>query len=435
MLPATCIAAVRAGSTSSIPPARNLAASSTASPQPRTSASAATIGRRCSLQAACTWARSTSRSPASRCRLRRRRKCRVGKGALIRNRLLPISTLLNAEVGQARLRCAVPTFAVGTLRFAHPTNPCLGGNIMTNHHNISRRQMLAMSAAAGSLAISGIGGASAQQQIKRIEQLDPVLDKIISTSEPINDIAQGMGGPLGPVEGPVWWKEGGYLLFSDIHASKRMKSLPGQGVTVFQEKTTQANGLPRDLQGRLLACEHETRRVTRQELDGSITVIANSFQGRRLNRPNDVVVKSDGSIFFTDPWTSPDIQQQWDLTFMGVYRVTPDLGTMTLLVDDFLLPNGIAFSPDESVLYVNDSRRRHIRAFDVAPNGTLAKQSDRVFAELGGAESGVPDGMKVDTLGNVYCGGAGGIYVLDPKGKKLGRIVHGQPATPNNRLR
>jgi gluconolactonase len=119
------------------------------------------------------------------------------------------------------------------------------------------------------------------------------------------------------------------------------------------------------------------------------------------------------------------------MTMAGVYRITPDLGTMSLLVDDFLLPNGIAFSPDESVLYVNDSRRRHIRAFDLAPNGTLARQSDRVFADLGGAESGVPDGMKVDSLGNVYCGGAGGIYILDPKGKKLGRIVHGQPATTN----
>ncbi len=171
--------------------------------------------------------------------------------------------------------------------------------------------------------------------------------------------------------------------------------------------------------------------MTRQELDGSTTVIANSFQGRRFNRPNDVVVKSDGSIYFTDPWTSPEVPQQWDLTFMGVYRLSADLGTLTLLVGDFILPNGLAFSPDESVLYVNDSRRRHIRAFDVAPNGTLARQTDRVFADLGGPESGVPDGMKVDTLGNVYCGGAGGIYVLDPKGKKLGRIVHGQPATTN----
>src|SRR5215472_8968019 len=117
---------------------------------------------------------------------------------------------------------------------------------------ISRRHMLAMSTAAGGLAASGF--AHAQTPAKRIEQLDPALDKIISTSEPINFIAEGMGGPLGPVEGPVWWKEGGYLLFSDIHASKRMKYTPGQGVTVFQEKTNQANGLTRDLQGRLNAC-------------------------------------------------------------------------------------------------------------------------------------------------------------------------------------
>ena len=104
---------------------------------------------------------------------------------------------------------------------------------------------------------------------------------------------------------------------------------------------------------------------------------------------------------------------------------------MTLLVSDFIVPNGLAFSPDESILYINDSRRGHIRAFDTAPNGTLAKQTDRVFVDLRGAEPGVPDGMKVDTAGNVYCGGSGGLYVLDPKGQKLGRIVHGQPATTN----
>ena len=108
---------------------------------------------------------------------------------------------------------------------------------------------------------------------------------------------------------------------------------------------------------------------------------------------------------------------------------------MTLLIDDFVVPNGLAFSPDESVLYVNDIRRGHIRAFDLLPNGTLAKQTDRVFADLRGSEPGVPDGMKVDSAGNVYCGGAGGIYILDPKGKKLGRIVHGQPATTNIGLR
>ena len=161
-----------------------------------------------------------------------------------------------------------------------------------------------------------------------------------------------------------------------------MKYVPGQGVSVFQEPTNRANGLTRDRQGRLIACEHDSRRVTRQELDGSLTVIANSFQGRQLNRPNDVVVKSDGCIYFTDPWTSPRAPEQWDLTFSGVYRVTPDLGTMSLLVGDFVLPNGLAFSPDESVLYINDTRRKHIRAFDLLPNGTLAKQTDRVFADL-----------------------------------------------------
>jgi gluconolactonase len=200
---------------------------------------------------------------------------------------------------------------------------------------------------------------------------------------------------------------------------------------VFQEPTNRANGLTRDLQGRMLACEHESRRVTRQELDGSLTVIANSFQGRRLNRPNDVVVKSDGCIYFTDPWTSPLPPEQWDLTFAGVYRITPDLGTCSLLIDDFIVPNGLAFSPDESVLYINDSRHRHIRAFDLLPNGTLAKQTDRVFADLRGEEPGVPDGMKVDMEGNVYCGGTGGIWIMDPRGTKLGRIVHGAPATTN----
>jgi gluconolactonase len=277
---------------------------------------------------------------------------------------------------------------------------------------------------------SGVGNLFPQAS-KRIEQFAPELEKIISTSEPIQELADGFGGPQGPAEGPVWWKEGGYLLFSDIHNDRRMKYVPGQGVSVFQEPTNRANGLTRDLQGRLLACEHDSRRVTRQELDGSLTVIANSFQGRRLNRPNDVVVKSDGCIYFTDPWTHQSPPEQWDLTFAGVYRITPDLGTLSPLIDDFILPNGLAFSPDERVLYINDSRRRHIRAFDLLPNGTLAKQTDRVFADLGGEESGVPDGMKVDMEGNVYCGGAGGIWIMDPRGTKLGRIVHGAPATTN----
>src|SRR6202161_1626822 len=262
---------------------------------------------------------------------------------------------------------------------------------------------------------------------KQIDRWAPELDKIISTSEPIHELADGFGGAHGPAEGPGWWKEAGYLLFSDIHNNKRMKYEPGKGVSLFLEPTNRANGLTRDLQGRLVACEHDSRRVTRLELDGSLTVIANSFQGRQLNRPNDVVVKSDGCIYFTDPWTSPNAPQQWDLTFSGVYRLTPDLGTLSLLAGDFVLPNGLAFSPDESVLYINDSRRGHIGAFDLRPNGTLAKQTARVFADLRGDEPGVPDGMKVDVEGNVYCGGAGGIWILDSKGKKLGRILHGAP--------
>src|SRR2546425_5432588 len=270
------------------------------------------------------------------------------------------------------------------------------------------------------------------QSSPRIEQLAPELAKILSPSEPIEHLADGFGGAQGPAEGPLWWHEGGYLLFSDIHNNRRMKHEPGKvGASLFLEPTNRANGLTRDLQGRLIACEHDSRRVTRQELDGSITVIANSFQGRRLNRPNDVVVKSDGAIYFTDPWTSPLGPEQWDLTFAGVCRVTPDLGTLSLLIGDFVLPNGLAFSPDETVLYINDTRRKHIRAFDLLPNGMLAKQTDRVFVDLGGDEPGVPDGMKVDVEGNVYCGGAGGIWIMDPRGKKLGRIVHGAPATTN----
>jgi gluconolactonase len=301
---------------------------------------------------------------------------------------------------------------------------------MANQHVISRRSMVAMSAASAAAAASRICAASAQTA-KRIEQLAPELDKIISMSEPILELASGVGGDNGPAEGPLWWKEGGYLLFSDIHNNRRMKYTPGTGAVEFKKPTNRANGLTRDLQGRLLACEGDGRRVIREELDGSITVVASTFQGRRFNRPNDVVVKSDGAIYFTDPWTGNAIPDQTDLTYAGVYRVSPDLGTLTLLVNDFIIPNGLAFSPDEAVLYVNDSRRRHIRAFDLAPNGTLARQTDRVFAELGGSESGVPDGMKVDSAGNVYCGGSGGLYILDPKGKKLGRIVHAQPQTTN----
>jgi gluconolactonase len=302
---------------------------------------------------------------------------------------------------------------------------------MSADTGISRRTMLAMTAAASGAALTaGLDGTAAQSDKRRIERLAPELDDIISTSEPIHDLNPGTGGPGGPTEGPVWFKEGGYLLFSDIYNDRRMKYTPGQGVSVFKEKVNRANGMTRDLQGRLVAAERDTRRVTRLEPDGSITVIANSFQGKRLNITNDVVVKSDGAIYFTDPKRN-NAPEPWEVPHTGVYRVSPDLGTVTLLVEDFVFPNGLAFSPDESILYVNDWQRGHIRAFNVAPNGTLARQTDRLFADLRGAEPGAPDGMKVDSAGNVYCGGAGGLYIIDPKGKTLGRIVHGFPDTTN----
>jgi gluconolactonase len=297
-------------------------------------------------------------------------------------------------------------------------------------HGISRRRMLEMAGAAGGLALVGGARTLWAQGAKRIERLAPELDGIIDTSQSIRELATGFGGDLGPAEGPLWIAEGRYLLFNDIQTSRRMKYTPGQGVLVAKTPTNEANGLTRDLQGRLISAEHATRRVTREDADGSITVVANNFQGKRLLRPNDVIVKSDGAIYFTDPG-GPLAPDQFDVTLSGVYRVSPDLGSISLIVDDLIGPNGLAFSPDEGILYVNDARRRIVRAYDLLPNGVVAKQTSRLFADLGGPEPGVPDGMKVDTAGNVYTGGAGGLYIMDKTGKKLGRIVHGLPATTN----
>jgi gluconolactonase len=300
---------------------------------------------------------------------------------------------------------------------------------MQPHHGISRRRILEI-AAMGGFALVGRAGGAWAQGTKRIERLAPELDAIIDPSQSIRELANGFGGDIGPAEGPVWFAEGRYLLFNDIHTSRRMKYTPGQGVVVAKTPTNEANGLTRDLQGRLISAEHATRRVTREDADGSITVVANNFQGKRLLRPNDVIVKSDGAIYFTDPG-GPLAPDQFDVTIAGVYRVSPDLGSISLIVDDLIGPNGLAFSPDEGVLYVNDARRRIVQAYDLAANGTVAKQTSRLFADLRGSEPGVPDGMKVDTAGNIYTGGSGGLYILDKTGKKLGRIVHGLPATTN----
>jgi len=294
---------------------------------------------------------------------------------------------------------------------------------------LSRRDVLRMAGAVGGLAVTGAPELWAQSA-RKIESLAPELDRVISSSEPIRELATGYGGTIGPAEGPVWWADGHYLLFNDINTARRMKYMPGSSPTVAMEKTNEANGMTRDQQGRLVSAEHLTRRVTRYESDGSLTVIANSFQGKRLLRPNDVIVKSDGSIYFTDPGGNA-APEQWDVTISGVYRVSPDLGSMSLIIDDMVRPNGLAFSPDENTLYVADTRRRHVRGYQMQTNGTIAKETSRVFVDLGGTEPGVPDGIKVDAEGNVYSGGSGGLYIIDSKGKKLGRIVHGQAATTN----
>ena len=178
-----------------------------------------------------------------------------------------------------------------------------------------------------------------------------------------------------------------------------------------------------DKQKRLIACEHANRRVSRTESDGTVTTIASHYEEKKLNSPNDVVVKSDGSIYFTDPpyglTAMYGEEGGQELDFQGVYRLSEDGQELTLLVDDFDRPNGLCFSPDESVLYVDDTARMHVRAFDVQSDGTLA--NGRIFAEEEG-ENGVPDGMKVDQQGNVYLTGPGGIWVFDPVGTHLGVI-------------
>ena len=203
-----------------------------------------------------------------------------------------------------------------------------------------------------------------------IVQTAPELERILSIDQDIEELGNGYGGEMGPAEGPVWWNEDGYLLFSDIHNNRRMKWAPGKQVTLDREPTDRANGLTRDLQGRLIACEHDSRRVTRLEPDGSITVVANSYRGLRLNRPKRRGREVGLQYILHRPHHAENVVSELD--YCGVYRVSPDLGTTNCVVRDFVLPNGLTFSPDESILYVNDSRRRHIRAFDVEPNGGLA---------------------------------------------------------------
>jgi gluconolactonase len=270
-----------------------------------------------------------------------------------------------------------------------------------------------------------------------LEAHDPGLHDLIASDVAIERIAGG----LTFTEGPVW--RGTHLLFSDIPNKRivRWRRLPeGPELTTFV--TGMSNGLTLDRQGRVLAAEHDGRRVTRVADDGARTVLAEHFQGKRLNSPNDIVVKSDGSIYFTDPpyavqpsrpgvvrppgwWTQPITGKEQPCH--GVYRLAPD-GTLHLLADDFALPNGLAFSPDESVLYIDDSAHKHIRAFALRPDGTLT--NGRVLLDMASEDPGVPDGLKVDVRGNVFCTGPGGVWVCRANGALLGRIV--LPELPAN---
>ena len=190
-----------------------------------------------------------------------------------------------------------------------------------------------------------------------------------------------------------------------------------------------ANGNTLDRQGRLLSCEHATSRVTRAEVDGSMRVLASHFGDKALNSPNDIVVATGGAVYFTDPSTAgcrtTACRDHRKLSFQGVYRIDAD-GSVVLLADDFAQPNGLCFSLDESRLFVNDTERQHIRVFNVKGNGDLG--GGAVWAVTEGEGPGAPDGMKIDSRGNVYCCGPGGVHVFDSSGHRMGIIKVPEPA-------
>lgn len=220
-------------------------------------------------------------------------------------------------------------------------------------------------------------------------------------------------------EGPVWIPEG-FLLFSDIPANTIYKYEPGLKTEKFLKPSGHSNGLTLDKQGRLLICEHE-RRVIRLEKDGTKNVLTESYDGKRLNSPNDIVVKTDGSIYFTDPpFGLPNRTKGKEIDFSGVYRIETD-GSITLLDGSIELPNGLAFSQDEDTLYVDDSSSGSVYVFDVTTSGLL--KNKRLFASVAGPDGTGGDGMKVDVEGNVFVTGPEGISVFDPNGVKYGVIV------------
>ncbi len=293
--------------------------------------------------------------------------------------------------------------------------------------------LLALGAAPGQAQDAGVG---------KIIRTDPALDKIV----PANAKVEKVRGDFKFIEGPVWSRSGGYLLFSDIPANEVMKWTPDGNVSVFRKDIFQgtypdgvligSNGLTLDREGRLVSAEHGNRRITRIEKDGSVTVLADRYEGKKLNSPNDLVVKKNGDIYFTDPTglyrnfpaDAKDRPVQ-ELDFNGVYRITAP-GKLELLTKDVPYPNGIAFSPDEKKLYVASSRTdKFWMVFDVNADGTLAN-GRKFFDATNIPGEDVPDGMKIDVQGNVYATGPAGIMIFSPDGKLLGTIQF--PELPAN---
>ncbi|NBB49555.1 SMP-30/gluconolactonase/LRE family protein [Rhizobium sp. CRIBSB] len=255
---------------------------------------------------------------------------------------------------------------------------------------------------------------------------DPRFRDLLVSSASLDELYTGCRW----AEGPVWFNDGGYLLFSDIPNERVLRWIEGVGTSVYRAPSQFINGNTRDREGRLVSCEHGGRRVIRTEIDGTITTLADRYQGKRLNSPNDVVVKSDGSVWFSDPSYGilsdyEGYKAEQEQVSRNVYRLDPNTGELTVAVEDFLQPNGLCFSPDERLLYVADSGAshkpdapRHIRVFDVIDGKRLT--NGRVFAHI---DKGIPDGMRTDLDGNLWSSAADGVHCFHPDGTLLGKIL------------
>jgi len=253
-----------------------------------------------------------------------------------------------------------------------------------------------------------------------LEVRDPRLNEVVGPDVSFEKLGTGFKF----TEGPLWHPLEQHLTFSDMPGDIMRRWSAAGGVRTFRQPCNKSNGLAYDRQGRLLICEHASSRVTRLEADGSTTTLASHNGPTELNSPNDIVVRHDGAIYFSDPtYGRMDVfglPRPQALSFQGVYRIDPKSGAVRCLADDFKQPNGLCFSLDERRLFVNDTDRKHIRVFDITADGGLA--NGRVWAETKGEGAGAPDGMKIDAIGNVYCCGPGGIHVFDPEARPLGVI-------------